>query len=339
MSASGNGSQARTRKLQAILGEGMQTAGTAQRALKTCCSELYYGKARDLWTNMPADWKSAESYGSMIQMCKRLLRLREAEELYKELQKASLKPSLATQIQMLDIYKTWGQPDNAVRLFEEMCIPAGGVLILKPNELADVQAVYAAVMRAVAKAGHYAKVRELFTTMTGADWSVDAPPADERSIPPLHPHFHALLVSCAATGDMKNTEAIFNAMSNWGKSPSMEDYNLLMECCRHDLPRCTRIITEMRRKGMRPSGRTYSASFAAMGQAPCSRRWRGADFRGPVTAEETLGRREMLEQQRQADFRIALNMSDADAASQEECASGEAPQQVAQSSARVDTHE
>lgn len=286
------GSSARMCKLQAILGEGMQTAGTAKRALEICCSELYHSKARDLWASMPPEWKTQESYAAMIQMCKRLVHLQEAEVLFKEMQRASLKPTFATQILMIDIYTTLGQPDNAVSLFEEMCVPPGGAIALQPGELADVQAAYAAVMKAIAKAGNYEKVRELFIRMTGADWSAHTPPSAELSIPPLRSHFHALLVSCSATGDLKKTEAIFNAMSNWGRSPLVGDYNVFMECCKGDLPLCTRLITEMRRRGIKPSGRTYSASFAALGQAPCSRKWRGADFRGPVTAEANLGRRD-----------------------------------------------
>jgi len=291
LNVSGGGS-ARTRKLQAILGEGLQTPGTAKRALEICCSQLYHSKARELWSSMPADWKTQESYAAMIHMCKRLVHLQEAEVLFREMQRASLKPSFATQTLMIGIYTTLGQLDNAVSLFEEMCVPPAGAIALKPKELAEVQAAYAAVMKAIAKAGNYEKVRELFTRMTGADWSTHTPPSGELSIPPLRAHFHALLVSCAATGDFKRTEAIFNAMSNWGSSPLVGDYNVFMECCKGDLPLCTRLITEMRRRGIKPSGRTYSASFAALGQAPCSRKWRGADFRGPVTGEGKLGRRE-----------------------------------------------
>lgn len=111
--------------------------------------------------------------------------------------------------------------------------------------------MFVAVMSAFARAGDYAKTRELFVMMT------------EMGVPPEHMHANALLASCSRAGDIETAQAIFDMMPKWGLAPRVEDYAVMIGIARHNLALCKGFFAEMAQAGITPSGLAYESLLEA----------------------------------------------------------------------------
>lgn len=205
-------------------------------ALNACAKGLLYDKAEKVWNDMPQEWRSVVSYTTMIDLCKRLKKIQHAERLFNEMRAAGVEPNAITFNSMISAYSAAGQPQKALGTFEALrssLLPGASVL--------TKQMSYLAVMSAVARAGDYAKTRELFVAMA-ADGT-----------PPNAMHVNALLTSCAKAPDATTAQAIFEMLPSWSLEPRLEEYAILLSCHRYDLPRCQQIISDMRQAGVEPT--------------------------------------------------------------------------------------
>eukprot|EP00747_Dinoflagellata_sp_TGD_P220815 gnl/TRDRNA2_/TRDRNA2_92733_c0_seq1.p1 gnl/TRDRNA2_/TRDRNA2_92733_c0~~gnl/TRDRNA2_/TRDRNA2_92733_c0_seq1.p1 ORF type:complete len:397 (-),score=61.90 gnl/TRDRNA2_/TRDRNA2_92733_c0_seq1:80-1270(-) len=209
------------------------------QVLGICAREHLHREGWQLWRQMPKEMKNVISYSTMIDLCRRRRQTIEAEEIFAEMQQAGVEPSLITYRSMILVYSMTDQSSRALEVFEsirEKVVAASTV---------SKQMTYLAVMSAFARSGDYAKTRELFTEMV------------EANVPPDHTHFNSLIASCAR-GCLEDTaQAIFDLMPQWGLTPRLEDYAILMSCYRHNLIRLKELLADMRSHGISPTGKVY----------------------------------------------------------------------------------
>lgn len=214
-----------------------------------CAKALWYSRAMSVWEEIPQEFKTVVSYSTMIDLCRRLKKGNEALALFSEMQASQVQPNIITYNSLINVYSMLDQPDAAVQTFESIkstLLPA-----VSPT---SQKMAYLAVMSATARAGDYAKTRELFIAMT-----------QDAGLPPEHFHFNALLTSCAHHGYKFSevAQGVFDTMLQWKLAPRVEDFTILISCLRDDLPRCRAILDEMTRAGVKPVGRTYQELLQA----------------------------------------------------------------------------
>eukprot|EP00928_Gymnodinium_smaydae_P040952 TRINITY_DN27731_c0_g1_i1.p1 TRINITY_DN27731_c0_g1~~TRINITY_DN27731_c0_g1_i1.p1 ORF type:complete len:392 (-),score=68.38 TRINITY_DN27731_c0_g1_i1:107-1213(-) len=215
-------------------------------ALNACAKALKYTEAQEIWSSMKSEWKSVVGYSTMIDLCRRLRKVGEAEAFFAEMRAAGLEPNVITYNSLIGVYGMVGQHHKAVETFEKI----RHNLLPQASEISQ-QMCYTAVMSAVARVGDYAKAREYFVAMT------------EAGVKPNHTHFNTLLTSCAKCELADHAHAILQTMPQWGLEPRIEDYTALLMCCRHDLPRCKGIFEEIRKAGLFINGLTYVTMLEA----------------------------------------------------------------------------
>merc|ERR1711920_291726 len=143
-----------------------------------------------------------------------------------------------------------GQPERAFEIFQSV-----------PQELfsdasnSNRQALYQVVMIAWARAGHYAKCRELFIEMTAC------------GIQPDKHHYNALLTACAKEPNAELAQSVFDQMRSLSLVPGVQEWTILISCHRNDLPRAKAVFDEMVLTGCKPSSLTYQELLKAHVQA------------------------------------------------------------------------
>eukprot|EP00747_Dinoflagellata_sp_TGD_P202590 gnl/TRDRNA2_/TRDRNA2_76113_c0_seq1.p1 gnl/TRDRNA2_/TRDRNA2_76113_c0~~gnl/TRDRNA2_/TRDRNA2_76113_c0_seq1.p1 ORF type:complete len:358 (-),score=52.46 gnl/TRDRNA2_/TRDRNA2_76113_c0_seq1:55-1128(-) len=230
-----------------IFGEAEERDGILYNgALSACAKSVRYNDASQIWSAMPADWKTVVSYNTMIDLCRRGKRGDQAEELFAEMQAAGVQPNIITYTSMIGVYGMSEQPEKAVQTFESI----RETFVAKASDFSK-QMIYLAVMSSLARMGDYARTREFFIMMT------------ETGVKPDQTHFNALMASCAkgAHGDI--AQGIFDIMPQWDVKRQPEDYSILIACNRYNLPRCKEIQATIKEAGLRPNKMGYQNLFEA----------------------------------------------------------------------------
>jgi len=209
-------------------------------ALNACSKALAYREAQRIWSEMPQEMKDVVAYSTMIDLCKRRKLVDQAESLFNEMKRLGVQPNAITYASMIGAYGMTGQPSRALDIFEEV-----KATVWEQVDVVSKEMLFLAVMIAFARTGDYARTRELFVMMI------------QGGISPNHAHVNALLSSCAMFQHADIARQIFNGMAQWGLKPRVEDYSILLSCCKGDLPSCKDIFDEMLRVNIQPNGIAY----------------------------------------------------------------------------------
>uniref|UniRef100_A0A7S0AE77 Pentacotripeptide-repeat region of PRORP domain-containing protein n=1 Tax=Pyrodinium bahamense TaxID=73915 RepID=A0A7S0AE77_9DINO len=209
-------------------------------ALDLCAKARWWQRAWKVWSAMPTEWRSVVHYSTMIDLCARCQRVREAESLFAEMGNAAVEPNIITHNNLIKALSTAGQPERASQAFQ--AVPRA---LLAGAGLRTQRSTYQVVMIAWARVGNYAKAREVFMEMSQA------------GIAPDLPHYNALLVACAAAGDGAIADGIFVSLLSAGLKPDVTIYTICISCHRHNLARCWELMGEMQQARLQPSAMTY----------------------------------------------------------------------------------
>merc|ERR1712129_54726 len=113
------------------------------------------------------------------------------------------------------------------------------------------QVMYTSVMTAFARSGDYATTREIFIEMAS------------EGLQATHTHYNALMAACASHCYAEIASQVFEMMKQKGLDPRIEDYTILISCCRKDLDRCCELMAQMRHANLQPLQRTYQEMLQA----------------------------------------------------------------------------
>lgn len=215
-----------------LLGEVDSLNVIVHNAVLSACAKAYdCERAQELWATMPE--KSVVSYNTMIRICGAALKASVVDDLWEEMQQSGVEPDVFTYTALIKAYAQSEQVEKALDMLNRMRS------VSAPDAVA-----FAAAMSACARAGDYARARELFVEMLGA------------GIPPNNFHVNSLLTACAKRGDAAVAEALFKMMPTYNLVPTEKDYCVLMACCRHDAQRCREVMQELRQSRVEPDALT-----------------------------------------------------------------------------------
>jgi len=214
--------------------------------LNVCCKALRSKEAWDIWAQIPQDMKNLVMYNTMLDLCKRVKQVRDAEGLVREMEELGVTKNIITYNTMISVYSMAGDPDRAVEVFEELRTDS-----LPLASIGNQQRAFLAVMSATARAGDYAKTREFFVGML------------EASLQPNNLHLNSLLTSCVAQAHAEIAKQVFASIPAYGFTQRIEDYTALLACCRHSLSDCQRIYDEAIRAGLQPTTQTQEKMLEA----------------------------------------------------------------------------
>lgn len=260
-------------------------------ALNACAKGLRVSEAKQLWQEMPVEWRSHVTYGTMLDLCRRTKNVQDAEDFLADMKAAGLQPNIIDLRSMMGVYGMVGDTTKAMDVFTQI-----KATFLKDANEVSKQMTFVAIMSAFARKGDYKTVRELFEEMS------------TLGVTPDHTHFNCLLTSCVQGKYVDIAEAIIELMPKWGLEPRVEDHTVMVSACRSDLPRCKAAFAKIIEAGLAPQFITYrryidahlecGASDAvpqllteAEGTARCDRRYiddvrrRLAADRGPTHSE------------------------------------------------------
>merc|ERR1740129_1102312 len=71
------------------------------------------------------------------------------------------------------------------------------------------------------------------------------------------------MAACAAHGYADIASQVFEMMQQQGLEPRIEDYTILISCCRKDLDRCCELMAQLRQANLQPLPRTYQEMLQA----------------------------------------------------------------------------
>jgi len=213
-------------------------------ALNACTKALWWDEAQEIWKNL--EEKNVVSYTTLIDLCGKMKKPNEAQQLFDEMGSNDIAPNIITFGALIHAYSMSLMQDRAVAVFES--IPKQ---LLQDASVVSKQSMYLAVMSATARMGDYAKTREFFVEMTQA------------GISPNHLHFNAMISSCARIGDAQTGKAIFDMLPHYNLKPRCEDYTILISCCRQDLSLCIEVWNLMEKNFIRPTRTTNQEMLKA----------------------------------------------------------------------------
>lgn len=217
-------------------------------ALNLCAKTLKKDQAWQLWAEMPQASKSIVSYNVMLDLCKRCKDAVQAEHLFAEMDARGLDHNIITHNTLISALGMAGEHEQALARFK--AIPQQ---VLADASVGNRQVAYQVVMIALARAGDYARVRELFQDMVAA------------GTPANNTHFNALMTACAANGPTHadTAQQVFSGMSSYQVVPDTANWTILLSCHKHNLPRCKEIVGEMKGSSVALSGLTYQELLEA----------------------------------------------------------------------------
>merc|ERR1711933_254504 len=105
---------------------------------------------------------------------------RAAARYFEEMQALGIQPNIIIYTTLIGVYSVTGEVESAMDVFEKV-----ERTLLKDTDELHQKMIYSSIMSAYSRAGDYARTRELFTKMVAS------------GIVPTHPHFNALMSSCA----------------------------------------------------------------------------------------------------------------------------------------------
>uniref|UniRef100_A0A7S4QFW7 PROP1-like PPR domain-containing protein n=1 Tax=Alexandrium monilatum TaxID=311494 RepID=A0A7S4QFW7_9DINO len=219
---------------------GAPHASLSGAALNLCAKARWWNRAWGVWRGMPEEWRTVVHHTTMIDLCARRKRTGDAEELFSEMVAASVEPNIITHNNLIKAFAMAGMPDRAEKAFR--AVPAE---LLAAGGVRTQRATYQIVMLAWARAGSYAKTRELFMSMCEAAVSPDAS------------HYNALLTACAKSGDGATADGLFSSLLSAGLEPDVTIFTIRLSCHRFNLPRCLEVLEEMRKAALEPTSFTY----------------------------------------------------------------------------------
>lgn len=215
--------------------------------LNLCARASWPDRAIDLWAKMPVTSKDVVAYSAMIDLYARCRRPNAAESLFLEMESAEeVTPNLITYTSMISALGNAGRPDKAMVYFQR--IPPD---LLSQASGSAKQRVYNILMSGFARSGNYAKTREIFIDMTsnGVETNIT--------------HFNTILTSCAKDANSDLAQGVFDLISKYNLSPSLQTWTILLSCNRYNLARCLDIISHIRNAGLAPSGLTLLELLSA----------------------------------------------------------------------------
>lgn len=215
-------------------------ASLSGAALNLCAKARWWDRAWGIWSGLPQEWRTVVPYTTMIDLCARCRRARDAEDLFAEMRSASVEPNIITHNSLIKAFAMASMPEAASQAFS--AVPKE---VLKSAGLRTQRTSYQTVMIAWAREGNYARARELFMSMCDAAVSPDTA------------HYNALLVSCARSGDGSTADGVFSSLLSAGLQPDLTIYTIRISCHRFDLARCLEILKEMREADLKPTTSTY----------------------------------------------------------------------------------
>ena len=228
--------------------ETLQERGTVEYCvgLHLCAQAGWLDEARALWADMGQDLKNVVAYTAMLKVFANAKRVRDAEQLFDEMQTHAVAPNIITYNTLVSAYGMRSMAEQAKSTFDS--IPAD---VWAEAGDSSRQASYAGVMFAHARVGDYAATRELFMDMTS------------KQVAPNKTHFNALLTSCTQQGLTETARAIFDMLPHYNIKPECDMWTALISCHRQDLGQCKQILSNMQSAGVQPSGLTYQVLLNA----------------------------------------------------------------------------
>lgn len=215
-------------------------------ALDVCTHNLLYPEAWKLWKMMPSTAHAPSrviAYNMMIKMCRKLKRLRAAQELFFEMQQEGLEPSIITHCEMIQAHAMVGSWQEAMELLAQL----RKTLIWVDATIKSKQIAMNGALSACGRTGKYDEARMLIQIM------------HDEGIPLQHNHFNSLLVACAHNHDAVKGDAVFVEMKMAGFEPRAEDYTMRITCSHDDQQTCETLFQEMCNKGVHPNRLTFES--------------------------------------------------------------------------------
>mmetsp|Transcript_92653 Transcript_92653/g.262268 ORF Transcript_92653/g.262268 Transcript_92653/m.262268 type:complete len:448 (-) Transcript_92653:105-1448(-) len=207
---------------------------------------LRYREAWELWKAMPSIEHNASrvsAYGMMIKMCGKLKRVHDAEELFGEMQRAGLEPSIVTYSSMITAYAMVGKWEEASELLAQI----RGSGEWAEYETTSKQIVINGAITACARKGKYDEARKLMESMRS------------EGIPVQHSHYNALLTACVSGRDAATADAVIAEMRAAGLEPRVADLTIRMASSLEDLRTCEALFQEILDKQLKPNRFTFEA--------------------------------------------------------------------------------
>ncbi|CAE8732952.1 unnamed protein product [Polarella glacialis] len=128
---------------------------------------------------------------------------------------------------MINVFAMSKQPEKAMQSFRS--IPAD---MLSMASLGNQQTSFLTLMTSYARAGDYARTRELFVQKA------------IQGIKANNAHFNALLAACAKDGFAEIAQSTFDLMKDYSLTPNTDNWTILMTCHRNNLQRCREILQD-----------------------------------------------------------------------------------------------
>lgn len=223
-------------------------------ALDACTQALQPEQAWELWNQLPESSHMPAKvgvYNMMIKMCRRLKELGEAKQLYEDLRRKGLEPTIITYSEMIQAYGMHGLWEEARELLREVV----SLPMWADCRPVSKQIVYLGALTACSRKGRYQEAREVLAEM------------QREGVPVQHCHYNALMSACINDSDSSTAAQVFDEMRAAGLEPRVEDYTARMSCSRDDLQACEAFFAELRQRGLQPRRLTFEAIAQAALQA------------------------------------------------------------------------
>ncbi|CAJ1384280.1 unnamed protein product [Effrenium voratum] len=209
-------------------------------ALTICQKANWLEEAKEIWEKFPVEERDVIPYCIMINILGYSRRLREAEELYEEMESRNVELDLPAYTSIMNAYGQSGNIDKAKDLFQRVPKQA-----FEEAELRDKERCFLTLMTGHAKLGEYAGAREVFVDMLAKD------------VRPNRKHFNALISACARDALAETAQGVFDLMPQYGECPTLADWTALLACYRNDLAATRKVFEDMQAAGCQPDALAY----------------------------------------------------------------------------------
>lgn len=193
--------------------------------LQCCCKAARYEEAHQVWSRLPQ--RDIMSFNTMINLCGRLRKTEEAQQLLAQMQAEGIQPTGITLVTMIKVHSETSDYDAALRCFDEL--KRSGLEF--SGELA-----YLHVLKACERGGQAHLAREMFDELKAG---VAIPQARPQVM-----HYNVLLH--AHREEPLKAKAVFEEMRAGGFATRPRDWRALMLCFRHDFEEVERLYQEMK---------------------------------------------------------------------------------------------